>query len=233
MKAKKKIELDGLWLVDLGVYLPQSKTLAIADLHLGYEEALKGEGIFIPRLHLRQVKKRLERIFKLVRTKKIIINGDLNHAGRGGIAESLELIEFLLENVKEIILIKGNHDRIDLNVVTKKFHQEGDFLFIHGDLVLDIPPVKTIVIGHEHPAVSLRDRITGRREIYKCFLKGRFGDKELLVQPSFNLLIKGSDLTKEETISPFITLDDLEVFAVSDNGEIYRFGSFWWVKELL
>lgn len=49
----------------------------------------------------------------------------------------------------------------------------------------------------------------------------------MVVQPSFNLLTKGSDLTRELPLSPFlkkVSLDDLEVFPVSDQGKVYSFG---------
>ena len=63
-----------------------------------------------------------------------------------------------------------------------------------------------------------------KSEKYKCFLKGEHRDKVLIVMPSFNFLIEGSDVTKEERLSPFLkeSIDDFEVYAVED--KIYYFG---------
>jgi len=120
----------------------------------------------------------------------------------------------------------------------------GDCWFVHGDQAspgpYSVPPqaarrtVQTksgeawwIVIGHEHPAVGLRDPVTQRVEVYKCFLVGRWAQKNLLVLPSFNQLVRGSDLLAEQPLSPFVQQSDLEtllVYAVSDDGFIYEFG---------
>jgi len=238
-----------LKLIDLALFLETSRTLVIADLHLGYEEALNEDGVLVPRNHLQQLKERLKRIFAYLKIssksklRKIIINGDLRH--RFGLIspheqkEALQLIALLNEMAENLMIITGNHDG-DLKIIAdeagsklkikiKKSYKENGFLFMHGD---ELPKslsedVETIIIGHEHPAISLKDKITGRIEIYKCFLQGCFKDKSLLVQPSFNLLVKGNDLTKEKAISPFISEEELEEFAVypvSDEGNIYDFG---------
>jgi putative SbcD/Mre11-related phosphoesterase len=142
----------------------------------------------------------------------------------------------LCERAKILTLIEGNHDgKLDWlaeqipSVEIKKSHCEGDLFFIHGDVIPpEIPAeISWIVIGHEHPAISLRDPVTNRFETYKCFLFGDFQGKKLLVQPSFNLLIQGTDLGKEEVLSPFLRQSRLErffVYLVADDGNIYDFG---------
>lgn len=236
---------EDLWLVDLAIYLPDRITMVIADLHLGYEEALNRDGVLVPRNHLQKVEERLEKIFAHLgvssenKLERLIINGDLKHQfgplSRQEWKESLELLEFLAKRAHEIVLLEGNHDR-KLGLLTERFApleigkllKEGSHLFIHGDeLPRELNGIRLVVIGHEHPAVSLRSSVTGRSETYKAFLKGSFQGKELLVQPSFNLLVKGSDLTKERAISPLIDkarLGEFEIYPVSDEGKIYDFG---------
>ena len=87
---------------------------------------------------------------------------------------------------------------------------------------------KTIIIGHEHPAVGLREGT--RKETYKCFLKGKFKDKTLIVQPSSNLITMGTNILSKKLLSPFLKQDlsDFEVYVVSD--EIMKFGK---IKNLL
>jgi putative SbcD/Mre11-related phosphoesterase len=86
----------------------------------------------------------------------------------------------------------------------------------------------TIIIGHEHPAVSL---VSGSRtERYKCFLKGKFSRKDLIVTPSCNMLIEGTDILKEKLLSPIlknVDLKNFEAYIVED--KIYDFGK---VKDL-
>jgi len=100
---------------------------------------------------------------------------------------------------------------------------------MHGDkfnkTVEDIiknKKIKTIIIGHEHPAVSLKEG--SRTETFKCFLKGKFKGKELIVQPSFNLVTEGTDILKESLLSPFLkqNLKNFNVYIVAD--KVYDFG---------
>lgn len=88
--------------------------------------------------------------------------------------------------------------------------------------------IKTIIIGHEHPAIALTER--GRTERFKCHLKGKWknGKKQtynLLVMPSLNPLIEGSNVLAQLPQSPFLkTVKDLEAFVV-EGDEVYAFGN--------
>jgi len=238
-----KVSAD-LWLIDLAAYLPGRGTLVIADLHLGYEEALHRAGILVPRRHLQLVEERLGAILEGLeprdRPRRLVINGDLKHRfaplSQGEWRETLELLEFLNKKFEEVMLLRGNHDtnieylaECDGNLKIEDSLREGGLLLIHGDRRphrRELTGVELIMIGHEHPAVSLRS-LTGRREVYKAFLLGEYRGKRLLVQPSFNLLIKGSDLTRERAISPLLSerqLREFAVYPVSDEGKIYSFG---------
>lgn len=235
---------EDLRLVDLALYFESCDSLAIADVHLGYEQALKECGVLVPRSHLKHIEQRLRHILDQLKLSSkletLIINGDLRHQfGQLSYPERQEtqkLLGFFIQLASQIIIVQGNHDH-NLAFLTKVFrnleitrhYEQGHYLFMHGD---KLPPripahIETIVIGHEHPAVSLRDPVTGRVETYKCFLSGCFRNRQLLVQPSFNLLVKGSDLTKEKVLSPFIhetDLSEFDVFIVSDEGCVYHFG---------
>lgn len=240
------------------------RALAIADVHLGIEEAFRDEGVFVPRQHFPQVQHRLERIFQELHVTPsellhtIIINGDLRHQfgplSRTESKESQEFLRWLASWTEKIILIEGNHDGslqclASSQVAVTKSYQEGNCWFTHGDEALspsDLSPgpsgkgvgrergaegkgraVAWLAIGHEHPAIGLRDPVTGRVEVYKCFLVGKFRGRNLLVLPSFNQLVRGSDLLKEQLLSPFVQqsrLEDFLVFPVSDDGCIYEFG---------
>ena len=98
-------------------------------------------------------------------------------------------------------------------------------LIIHGDKAPDkklLNGIKTIIIGHEHPAVTLKEG--PRAELYKSFLKGKWKRYNLIVQPSFNLVTEGTDVMKERLLSPFLqqNLRDFDAFIVADR--VYGFG---------
>jgi len=232
----------GLWLIDLAVYLPAWETLVIADLHLGWEEALRRSGVLIPRQHLQLIERRLERLLaRLDRPpRRLIINGDLKHRfaplSWNERDEVHRLLEFLDGRFGEVILLQGNHDR-NIGYLAERVPglkledslREGRLLLLHGDRLprrTELVGAELILIGHEHPAVGLRNA-AGRLEVYKAFLWGEYHEKKLLVQPSFNPLIQGSDLAHERAISPLISeerLKGFDVYPVSDEGEIYPLG---------
>jgi len=228
MEISKNIEI-----IDLCLYLKKEKVLVIADTHIGYEESLNKQGVLIPRFQFKEVIKRLEKVFSRVKVDKVVMNGDIKHEF-GTISEqewrhTLMLLDFLKRYCNEVILVKGNHDTIlgpiarkrDVKVVDE--YMVGDVLVVHGDKIPSkLKGVKTIIIGHEHPAVSIKEGV--RSELFKCFLKGKFGRGVLIVQPSFNLVTEGTDVLKESLLSPFLKqeLSDFEVFIVGD--KVYDFG---------
>ncbi|GAG34601.1 unnamed protein product, partial [marine sediment metagenome] len=63
-----------------------------------------------------------------------------------------------------------------------------------------------------------------RVELVKCFLKGKYKRKELIVMPSFNLVSEGTDILKEELLSPFLhqNINNFDVYVVED--KVYGFG---------
>ena len=225
-----------LKIVDLGLLIKDKRILIFSDFHIGYEEALNKQGILVPRFQFKDVIKRLEKTFSEVKKiNKIIINGDLKHEF-GKISEqewreTLRLLDFLARQCKEIVLVKGNHDTILGPIAKKKkvsvvdYYFAGDVLITHGHKIPNkniLKKAKTIIIGHEHPAISLREDV--RIEKFKCFLKGKYKRKKLIVMPSFCLATEGTDILKEKTISPFLDQDlrNFQVFIVAD--KVYDFG---------
>ncbi len=228
--------------LDLGVYLAKENTFVISDLHLGYEKELQARGILIPPFQFTEIKARLNLIFSThPQFKYIVINGDLKHEF-GRISnqewdEILELIDILSIHCEKLVIIKGNHDII-LDRITKKtnvqfeavgFSPSKEIFITHGHKIPEKDPrlksAKTVVIGNEHPAVSLTDGII--TEKYKCFLKGSWKRKTLIVQPSFCLVIEGTDILREQVISEFLegqNLSNFEVFVVAAPDEIKYFG---------
>ncbi|MBS3175990.1 metallophosphoesterase [Candidatus Woesearchaeota archaeon] len=236
--------------IDLGLYIKKQKVLVFSDFHLGYEEALQKQGILVPRFQFKDTVQRLEHIFSVCQKKKwsiktIVINGDLKHEF-GKISnqewrEILRLMDILLQHCKELVIVKGNHDIILDPIVKKRmekgnvklqpFYRAGSIVFTHGDILVDtlfdekeLKKIRTIIIGNEHPAVALQER--GRVERFKCFLAGKYKDKTLFVLPSFQLLTTGTDVLREEILSPYLKQDlkDFGCWIVADDGNVLDFG---------
>ena len=214
---------------DLALYLPREKTLIISDVHIGFEESLHKKGILVPKFYFSLLKERISKILTLP-IEKIIINGDLKHEfGSINEQEWREILQFFdLFKEKEIILIKGNHDMIlhpiaqKRKILLKEDYSIGDVHVSHGDaLPKKEVKEKAIIIGHEHPAVSLKENRKIKK--YKCFLKGKWKKKVLIVMPSFHLLKEGTNILERRFLSPFLKdIDDFEVFIIGD--KVYSFG---------
>jgi len=217
------------------------KALVISDLHLGQEEALNRKGVLIPRFQFKDIEDKLLMLIDETNPEELIITGDLKHEF-GSILDTewrniVKLIDKILTKCKKIVVLKGNHD-VMLGPIARKagvsmedHYLIGKNLICHGDVVPDeklLDKIDTIVIGHEHPAITLRKE--GRAEKFKCFLKGKFKNKTLIILPTFNPLTIGKDVLSGGFLSPLIkgNLGSFEVF-VSDENETLCFGK---VKDL-
>jgi putative SbcD/Mre11-related phosphoesterase len=228
--------LDNLELVDLAIYT--NKSLIFADFHIGYEEALNKQGLMVPRFQFREIISRLNLIFRKLGNRtidRILVNGDIKHEF-GTVSEqewrhTLKLLDYFGRHCKEIVLIKGNHDTILGPIARKRGIRVVDHFIINGILVIHghkiplksvLKGIKTIIIGHEHPAVSVREG--PRAESFKAYLIGKWENKNLIVQPSFNLVTEGTDVLKEELLSPFLkqNLGNFDILIAAD--KMYRFG---------
>ncbi len=215
---------SGVKAVGLGLFFEKESVLAIADFQLGYEEHLHKKGFLIPRFNFKKIKQMLKKMFqKTGKLKKIIINGDLKHEF-GSVSEQewkevIEILRFIQKNCEKIVLVKGNHDNFlkpvakweNLKIVDEFFL--GKILFVHGHKIPKKSLLKkseTIVIAHEHPAIVLSEGI--KSEKFKCFLKGKFKEKELIVLPSMNFVAEGTDVLNDRLLSPFLKQAELKEF---------------------
>ncbi len=221
-------------LIDRAILIDDS--LIISDVHIGFEEALNREGFLVPRTLFSQILEDTEKVLSATRPRRVIVNGDFKHEfGRVSDQEwkdTFKLTELLSRNSAELIFIKGNHDKI-LGPLAEKFDVEvkehmmiGNIYITHGDTMHDnddFRKASTIIIGHEHPCVTVRD--SHKSERFKAFLVGKYKDKNLIVTPSFNP-VEGSDVTKERLMSPFLLknpyLKEFKVYITADS--IYDFG---------
>lgn len=223
--------LKGISIVGPALFIEKEKILVINDLHIGYEEALHRKGVLVPRFQMEEIAETMQKILHKTNPKKIIINGDLKHEFgtvlRQEWKEVLRFLDLCLEQADEVITIQGNHDPIIKPIAEKrgvkvaKEYRIGDILVVHGDELVKTD-AKTLIIGHEHTAITVREG--SKFEKYKCFLKGKWERKNLLVVPSFNPLLEGTDVLKEKLLSPFLEkIKNFEVYVVS-RGEVFRFG---------
>lgn len=226
--------------VDKGLFFPEKGILAVGDLHIGYDYMIQQSGVLIPERQTEEILDEFRKIFEKIgkkRIKKIIFLGDIKHSFAYEWKEKnyfREILEFLRKNFEDrnIILIKGNHDTIDYSFgKMKNYFIEGDIAFIHGnETFLEIydKKIKTIVMGHIHPSVTLSHGV--KKEKYKCFLTGKYKAKEIIILPSFLGTIEGTSVNdykdSYEDYFSIIPKKELIKFDVHIVGEdrVYDFG---------
>jgi len=216
------------------LYFPNEKIVCVGDLHLGFEKMLHKSGVLFPMDQIKIVIGELEEIFKEIlecrknKIEKIVLLGDLQHMFKYDKDEKFdvfELFQFLRGYVDEenIIVIRGNHDKIDLGKEFVDYFVENEIIFMHGHkdfLESYNKKIKLIVMGHLHSSVVLEDNQEVKKEEYKCFLKGKWKGKKVVSLPSFLPFVEGGKIEnyKEDmAMIPKKDLSNFEVFVVNEN----------------
>jgi len=230
--------------IDKTVFFPEQGILAIGDLHIGYEHSIRASGIQIPETQLKDTIQNLKEIISEIKNKeyklkKIIFLGDVKHYFGYEWKERFDfnqILDFLRDHVKDkdIVLIKGNHDKFDFSgKKMKNYYFNKGLMFLHGHLSYSQifeERVKTIIMGHLHPSITLSDKQNIKREKYKCFIVGKYEKKEVIILPSFLGVIEGTSINDLEyqrenfSIIPYKNIKKFNVFVVNKEKEVLEFG---------
>jgi len=173
---------------------------------------------------------------------EIILLGDVKHKFSGNLKqewkEVLELIDYLSVKCKKIIITRGNHDNYLKTILSKRkkvkivdYYVNNKIAFVHGDKDFKEiwqRDVKTVIVGHLHPAITLQEGAKSER--YKCFLDGKLKRKRIIILPSFFEYSEGTDIKENKNNLVWdLDLKKFNVKIVGDNLEVLDFGL---VKEL-
>ncbi|MEO2154618.1 MAG: metallophosphoesterase [Nanoarchaeota archaeon] len=185
--------------------LKLKKHLVISDLHSGIESLLLEKGSNFPKILNKIMIKRLNEVQEFTKTNKLIINGDIKHEFNKVKSEILDLKTFfkeIKEHWDEILVIKGNHDLFIENIVRpfnipvfKRINIRNKIIITHGDKLYEDFLEKTFIIGNEHPTLKIRE-LNFEEAVF-------LANKKLIVVPSFNPFLKGSNVLNKEFLSPY------------------------------
>lgn len=148
---------------------PENQTLVIADLHIGWEMALSEKGIHIPTQTSRMLKQ-LIKLIKQCKPEKLLVLGDVKHTvAKAELGEWQDIPEFfgeLKSHVKEIMIIRGNHDGNiepllpeNIKLLPATGTTIGNVGLFHGHRWPSptLLKCKTLLMGHIHPTLAFRD----------------------------------------------------------------------------
>lgn len=189
------------------VYLTDSRTLVIADLHLGKSAAFRAKGLPVPEGDTARDLGRVRALVEKHQAARIIVAGDLFHAPSGITPElESELGGFLNAISIPFTLVLGNHDAklrtIPAGLDCVERLDLGNGLGIVHDPA-DAEGQDFHLCGHHHPVVKIPD---GKRTWlrFPCF----HNPGNRLVLPAFGTFTGGAVIHPGTDDRIFVALRD-------------------------
>ena len=203
MRIDRDIELvEGL----PAAFIRSINSLAVADLHLGYEGRMAKSGVFIPKANLKKIIREIGNAVDSTGADRLIVVGDIKNEFSDVAHEQFNalyaVIKFCKERKMALDLVKGNHDNfIDRYGESMGFTAHtgsasiGKYLFFHGDKLPSLggKRPRMLISGHEHPSIGVLNP-AGRIERLRCFLLGDYKGRRLMVLPAIGYFATGSEV---------------------------------------
>lgn len=189
------------------LFLTITRTLVVADVHLGKSAAFRAKGLPVPEGDTARDFQRLLELARKCQASHLVIAGDLFHAP-SGITPELEaaLVDFISELGIPLTLVVGNHD-LKLKRIPARLRSVRHLDFHDSIRIIHDPAHasgdRLHISGHWHPVVRIPD---GKRTSLRlpCFLYRN----HTLVLPAFGSFTGGAILTTERQDRVFVALRD-------------------------
>ena len=182
------------------------KSLVITDLHLGFENALSLNNVFLGKNKtVTEITKDVEDLISKTKPDSLILLGDIKSGIKSITKIEWETVPIFFENITKLIdtiLVPGNHDaNIEklvpngITLASSKGIIIDDILLTHGHTMPteNFSQVNTIVMGHVHPVFFQEESLINGERVWasiKCEKRKIFlsksGELELIILPSFN-----------------------------------------------
>jgi DNA ligase-associated metallophosphoesterase len=190
--SPSQVSIAGNVLLDgrLAIFHEHQRWLAVADLHYGYELSQRAAGSLFPLWGMRSVEDRLMDLLHDHKPANLILLGDLVHDCAA--AEEFFALVNRLRNSCEVVLVAGNHDRQLDNVDLVESWESDGFCFHHGHCVSE-PRDDVQIIGHHHPAGTVRDG-AGLRLKLPAFVQ----QKNCWIMPAFSPWAAGTEWPRDD-----------------------------------
>ena len=179
------------------LFLPDSGTLVVADIHLGKSATFRTRGLPVPEGTTASDLGRLSDLIESSKARHLVIAGDLVHSA-DGLRDSVmtTLCAWLAQIGIPITLTEGNHDsrawikdrHLDLKIVPQE--TIGNILITHDPA--DLQKGHPGIAGHLHPGARVSDQSRRPIRVAGFFLHR----SEHLILPAF------SEFTGIHPISP-------------------------------
>ncbi len=233
------------------LYVKGFEAIVLSDVHIGYEEEMARKGMFIPKVQKKRFMEVYNNARQVFKFKRIVINGDFKHLfnklGKEERNDLNEILNALKEDGVEVTLVRGNHDNY-VTLVTEKFdnvnvvdHLDlGEVFIFHGHREIEVKDNVTYVIGHEHPRISIRDRLGFTKKLQAFLIVPlKANNSKVIVLPSVGTYQAGNDisLVHNNYMSPIIrnlgVLEKAKPYVIVESEGIMEFPELGLLKNVL
>ncbi len=176
-------------LPEKAIYAAASRTLMVADAHIGKAVTFRAFGVPVPRGTTTETLNRLAALVERVGARRVVFLGDFLHSARSHAAATIASVTAWRAALPalELVLVRGNHDdragdpprHLDVRVVDEPHALDG----LHGLAFCHHPtrvPGRYALAGHLHPCIHLGGRAHDHLRL-ACYW---FGD-DVGVLPAF------------------------------------------------
>ncbi len=207
MEFYKPIEAETALLLE-----SDERILIVADLHVGLETRFARNGLYFPS-QTPLIESKLKKLIREYTPSTLIILGDLKHNIPNISFQEWKEIPRILKSLLKLVkieIIPGNHDSNLEKVIPKNiaYHPSKGYILkngakkiglLHGHTwpAIDLLDVNTLFMGHNHPAIRLKDSL-GIHHSEKVWIKTKWNKKKILKYFSKKLISLNDDLADKD-----------------------------------
>jgi len=206
------------------------KSLVITDLHLGFENTLSLNNVFLGKNKtVTEITKEIELIIDKTKPDSLVLLGDVKSGINSITKTEWETVPVFFENITkliDIILVPGNHDANIEKLIPNEITLAGskgiiidDILLTHGHTMPseNFSQINTIVMGHIHPVFFEKESLINGERVWVSIISdkqkifhSKSGELELIILPSFNRYFYATQKKfYKKSISPIIEKMDV------------------------
>ena len=206
------------------------KSLVITDLHLGFENALSLNNVFLGKNKtVTEITKEIELLIDKTKPDSLILLGDVKSGINSITKTEWETVPVFFENITKLIdtiLVPGNHDANIEKLIPNEITLAGskgiiidDILLTHGHTMPseNFSQINTIVMGHIHPVFFEKESLINGERVWVSIISdkqkifhSKSGELELIILPSFNRYFYATQKKfYKKSISPIIEKIDV------------------------
>ena len=203
----------------------KKKYLVVTDIHIGFENAMASNKIFIGKNStIKETIQELSEIIDVEKPDSVILLGDVKSSIKSISKSEWDEVPMFFEEIRkkcDIILVPGNHDaniqRLvpqNITMISSTGMVEEDILLTHGHTMPseNFSSVNKIIMGHVHPVYFEEDSVMNGQQVWislktqkENIFPNKSGEIEITIIPSFNKYFYATHRQKyKKSISPII-----------------------------